>query len=87
VSGATLLSLLPATAATCGLVLVARGSTPAREVGVVLLVACGTAVAGSAALAALRFRSLPVGLLAAPGLVATQAAYLGGFLHGVARGR
>jgi hypothetical protein len=42
-------------------------------------------VVASSTFAALRFRSARVGLLAAPALVATQGAYVAGFLHGVAR--
>jgi Glycosyl transferase family 2 len=87
VSAATLLSLLPAAAAVLGVVLVAAGSGPARELGVALLVAFVLAVVGSAALAAVRFRSISVGLLVAPGLVATQAAYVAGFVDGFVRGR
>jgi len=84
---ATLLSLLPVASAGLGLALLASGSSRGRDVGVALLIAYGLAVAGSATLGALRFRSLQVGLLAAPALVATQAAYVAGFLAGVARRR
>ncbi|MGE5691557.1 MAG: glycosyltransferase [Pseudomonadota bacterium] len=85
-SGETAVSLLPAAAAVGGLCLAGVGSGRAREVGVALAGASAAAVAGAAALAGLRFRSAPVGLLAAPGLVLTQAAYVGGFARGFARG-
>jgi glycosyltransferase involved in cell wall biosynthesis len=84
-SGATLLSLLPLLSAVAGLVLVAAGSGAARVVGAVLVAAYAVALLGSSALAAVRFHSVAVGLLAAPALIATQVVYVLGFLRGVAR--
>jgi hypothetical protein len=86
-SKATLLSLLPVASAGVGVVLLASGSSRARDAGVALLVAYGVVVAGSATLGAVRFHSLRVGLLAAPALVATQAAYVAGFVRGLVGGR
>jgi glycosyltransferase involved in cell wall biosynthesis len=86
-SGATTLSLAPAAAAVVGFTLLGAGSPEARRVGAVLVAAYGAALLGSSTLAALRFGSLKVGLLAAPSLVATQAAYVAGFLNGILRGR
>ncbi len=86
-SVATTFSLAPAACATLGVSLLGLGTADFRRLGAGLVVAYGAAVAGSATLAALRFRSAPVGLLAAPALVATQAAYVSGFLRGVVRGR
>jgi glycosyltransferase involved in cell wall biosynthesis len=83
VSFATTLSLVPAACAVVGTVLVATGSGVAAASGVALVTAYGIVVLGAAALAALRFRSLAVGALTAPGLVLTQAAYVAGFLRGV----
>ncbi len=83
-SAATTLSLLPAAAAALGVSLLAAGS---KQAGVGLVGAYGAAVLGSAAHSALRFRSLPVGLLTAPALIATHATYVAGFVDGLARGR
>jgi glycosyltransferase involved in cell wall biosynthesis len=85
VSSATTLSLLPAGCAALGSALLLFGPRGAHDAGVVLVGAYGAAVAGSAVLAALRFRSLPVGLLAAPALVLTQATYVAGFVRGLTR--
>jgi hypothetical protein len=82
VSAATLLSVLPLAAGVVGLVLLAVDA----RAGAVLLVAAALAILASAALAAVRFQSLRVGLLAVPALVLTQAAYLGGFVRGLASG-
>jgi hypothetical protein len=86
-SVATTLSLLPAACAAAGLALLASGAGDERRVGAVLVAAYAAVIGGSGALAALRFRSVQVGLLAALTLVATQAAYVAGFLCGIARGR
>jgi glycosyltransferase involved in cell wall biosynthesis len=83
-SAATTLSLVPAASAVVGLSFLALGS---RQIGAWLVGAYGAAVLGSASHSALRFRSLAVGLLAAPALVATHAAYVAGFLGGLARGK
>jgi glycosyltransferase involved in cell wall biosynthesis len=82
VSVATALSLAPAAVAVCGIVLLATGSV---DVGLALVAAYGAAVVVSTFLAALRFRSVGVGLLAAPAFVGTQAAYVGGFIRGFVR--
>jgi len=82
VSTATTLSLVPAACALAGASLVAAGSGRATKAGVALVAVYGGAVAGSALLASLRFRSLRVGSLAAPALVLTQGAYVAGFLRG-----
>jgi glycosyltransferase involved in cell wall biosynthesis len=79
VSAATALSLLPAAVAVCGIVLLAAGFFTA---GVVLVAAYAAAVLVTTSLAALRFRSLLVGLLAVPAFVATHAAYVAGFVRG-----
>ena len=86
-SSATALSLAPLACAAFGAALLAWGSGDTRRAGTALVVAYGATVAVSATLAAIRFRSLRVGLLAAPAVVATQGTYLAGFLHGFARGR
>lgn len=82
-SGETAVSLLPAAAALGGVCLAAGASGRAREVGVAIAGASCLAIAAAAALAGLRFRSGRVALLAAPGLVLTQAAYVGGFARGL----
>ena len=56
-----------------------------QAVGVGLVGAYVAAVVGSTLLAALRFRSARVGLLAAPAFVGTQAAYVAGFIRGFLR--
>jgi glycosyltransferase involved in cell wall biosynthesis len=87
VSTATTLSLVPAGCALIGVALFASGSAGAMRAGAVLVAAYVVIVAGSAILAALRFRSARVGILALPGLVLTQASYIVGFLRGIVRGR
>jgi hypothetical protein len=84
-SVATSLSLLPAGCAVVGVVLAAAGSGVTRTVGIGLLAGYGTLILTSAFLAAVRFRSLTVGALAAPSLVATHVAYVGGFIQGLFR--
>jgi glycosyltransferase involved in cell wall biosynthesis len=81
-SGATALSLVPAAAAVVGAVLVLLGGG-ARTAGFVLLLAYGAALIVSGIHAALRFRSLAVGLLQPFAVVASQAIYLAGFVRGV----
>jgi glycosyltransferase involved in cell wall biosynthesis len=83
VSPATTFSLLPAACAVAGLLLLVFGSAPLVTAGIVLVALYGGAVAGSALLAAVRFRSPAVGLLAAPALLLTQAVYVAGFLRGL----
>jgi len=86
-SAATLLSLAPLLCAVAGLVLLGVGSGTTRLVGVVLAAAYGIALLASGALAAVRFHSVAVGLLAVPALVATQVVYIAGFLRGLVRRR
>jgi glycosyltransferase involved in cell wall biosynthesis len=85
VSTATALTLAPAAVAVGGLVLIGTGSAGVRDVGFGLVAAYAAAVLVSTMLAALRFRSARVGLLAAPIFVATHAAYVAGFAHGFVR--
>jgi glycosyltransferase involved in cell wall biosynthesis len=86
-SAATMLSLAPAACALVGVLLLVLGGGVLFELGVGLVAAYGVVLAASTALAALRFRSLRVGLLAAPALIATQAAYVAGFARGIATRR
>ena len=81
-SGATALSLAPAAAAVAGVALVLVGGS-ARTVGFVLLLAYAAALVLSGIHAAFRFRSIAVGLLQPPAVVASQGAYLGGFVRGL----
>jgi glycosyltransferase involved in cell wall biosynthesis len=83
VSSATTLSLLPAASAAAGVLLVVLGSGRTARAGGGLVAVYGLVVASSALLSALRFRSLTVGLLAAPALVLTQATYVAGFVRGL----
>jgi glycosyltransferase involved in cell wall biosynthesis len=87
VSSATTLSLVPAAGALAGLLVVAFGPRPLRGPGAALVGAYGAAVVGSAGLAAARFRSVRVGALAVPGLLATQSVYVAGFVRGLAARR
>jgi glycosyltransferase involved in cell wall biosynthesis len=87
VSSATTLSLVPAGCALVGAALAVVGPRDARHAGMLLLGGYAAVVVSSAGLAAARFRSARVGALAAPALVATQAAYVTGFLSGLVRGR
>jgi hypothetical protein len=86
-SAATMLSLAPAACALAGIVLLVLGGGVLFELGVGFVAAYGVVLAASTGLAALRFRSLRVGLLAAPALIATQAAYVAGFARGIATRR
>jgi glycosyltransferase involved in cell wall biosynthesis len=81
-SGASGLSVASAVAAFVGVALLIPGGA-AREVGFVLLLAYALALAASGAHAAARFHSLRVGLLQPGAVIATQAAYLVGFLGGL----
>jgi glycosyltransferase involved in cell wall biosynthesis len=87
VSSATTLSLVPVGCALLGAAFLALGPRDVRQAGFVLVGAYGAGLAASAGLAAARFRSLRVGALAAPGLAATQAAYIAGFVRGFAQAR
>jgi glycosyltransferase involved in cell wall biosynthesis len=84
---ATTMSLLPAAAAVLGLLFVVAGTGRLRDVGIVLVGLYAVRVALSATLSAVRFRSPRVGLVTIPALVATQAAYIGGFMQGLIRRR
>jgi hypothetical protein len=81
-SAATALSLAPALAAIVGAVLLAGGGT-LRTIGVVLLLAYAAALLLSGLHAAVRFRSVAVGALEPPAVVASQAAYVVGFVAGL----
>jgi glycosyltransferase involved in cell wall biosynthesis len=83
---ATALSLAPTVAAAVGAVLLVAG-VHLGTVGAVLVLAYAAALAVSGLHASLRFRSLTVGLLQPPAVVASQAAYMVGFVRGLARGR
>jgi glycosyltransferase involved in cell wall biosynthesis len=83
---ATAASLVPALAALSGLAFLFAGGG-LRPVGLVLVLACAAALVASGLHAALRFRSLAVGLLEPPTVVASQVAYLYGFIRGLALGR
>jgi glycosyltransferase involved in cell wall biosynthesis len=83
-SSATALSLAPAAAALAGGALLLIGGA-AQSAGVVLLVAYVGAMAASGIHAAARFRSFAVGLLEPPAVMASQVAYIFGFIRGVAR--
>ncbi|MGH3083604.1 MAG: glycosyltransferase [Gaiellaceae bacterium] len=80
--GVTAFSVAPALAAIVGGSLVLAGGR-GRPVGTVIVLAYGAALAVSGAHAAVRFRSVPVGLLEPPAVVASQAAYLWGFVRGL----
>jgi glycosyltransferase involved in cell wall biosynthesis len=81
-SGATALSLAPALAALIGVVLLLVGDG-VRVVGGVLVLVYLAALLLSGLHAAVRFRSLLVGLAEPAAVVATQAAYLAGFVRGL----
>ena len=81
-SGATALSLAPAAAAVAGAALLLVGGG-ARTVGIVLLLAYAAALAASGVHAGVRFRSLAVTFLQPLAVVASQAAYLAGFMRGL----
>src|SRR5207247_2107995 len=80
----TALSIAPLGLAALGGVILAEAPSGARQTGAWLVAGYAATVVGSAALAGVRFRSLAVGLLAAPALVATQGAYVTGFVSGLA---
>jgi glycosyltransferase involved in cell wall biosynthesis len=84
ISSATTFSLVPPAAALLGAALVVLGPSSAQRTGVILVGAYCVILVGSGLLAALRFRSARVGGLALPGLVLTQAAYVAGYVRGVA---
>ena len=82
-SGATALSLLPPSAALAGAALVLAEGV-AYPLGLALLVAYAAALGISGIHAAARFRSLTIGVLEPPAVVASQAAYVCGFVRGIA---
>jgi hypothetical protein len=81
-----LVTLVPFLLGLAAIPLVIAGGT-ARELGIALLVVYGLTLAGAAAVGAFRFRSLRVGALALPALVASHIAYAVGFVRGVLRPR
>jgi glycosyltransferase involved in cell wall biosynthesis len=81
-SAATALSLAPAVAAIVGLGLLATSGT-FQTVGAILVLAYGAALLLSGVHAAVRFRSFAVGALEPIAVVASQAAYLVGFVRGL----
>jgi glycosyltransferase involved in cell wall biosynthesis len=81
-SRATALSLAPVFTAVAGGVLLVAGGPPER-VGLVLVLAYAAALVLSGIHAALRFRSVIVGALEPPAVVASQVAYLAGFALGL----
>ena len=81
-SVATAFSLAPAAAAVVGGVLLAIGGR-VETVGAVLVFSYVAALAASGLHAALRFRSVAVGVLEPLAVVASQLAYFGGFLRGL----
>ena len=83
---ATALSLAPTAAAAAGGVLLAAGVS-IGAVGAGLVLAYAAALAASGLHASLRFRSLAVGVLQPPAVVASQATYMVGFVRGLTRGR
>jgi glycosyltransferase involved in cell wall biosynthesis len=90
-SGATALSLGPAAAAVVGATFVLVGGG-LRDAGLALLVAYGVVLTVSGIHAAARFRSLALGVLQPPAVLASQATYVVGFVRGLmesprARGR
>lgn len=85
-SGATALSLLPLTAALAGAILVLAEGV-GYPLGLVLVIAYGAALAISGIHAAARFRSPAIGALEPPAVIASQAAYVCGFVRGIAERR
>jgi hypothetical protein len=85
-SGATARSLAPATAAITGGALLLIGGG-VHTTGLILVILYAGALAASGIHAAVRFRSLAVGVLEPVAVLATQAAYVCGFVRGLAAGR
>ncbi|MGZ4315477.1 MAG: glycosyltransferase family 2 protein [Gaiellaceae bacterium] len=82
-SGATALSLVPLSAAVAGgAIVLADGAL--YPLGLGLVIAYAAALAASGIHAAARFRSLEVGVLEPPAVVASQVAYVCGFVRGLA---
>jgi glycosyltransferase involved in cell wall biosynthesis len=80
-SVATAASLAPAAAALGGVVFLLVGGG-LRVAGAVLVLACAAALLASGIHAAVRFRSLRVGLLEPPMVLVSQATYVIGFVRG-----
>ncbi len=81
-SRATALSLAPAAAAFVGALLLFTGGTLHR-IGLTLVLTYAAALVLSGIHAAIRFRSVAVGALEPPAVIASQAAYLVGFALGL----
>ncbi len=81
-SAATALSFAPVGAAPAGIALLFAGGT-AYEVGLALVLAFAASLVVSGIHAAVRFRSVAVGALEPLAVVASQVAYLAGFLGGL----
>jgi len=81
-SAATALSLTPVVAALAGATLLLVGVS-LRTAGFALLLTYAAALSASGLHAAARFQSLMVGVLQPPAVIASQAAYLSGFLRGL----
>jgi hypothetical protein len=79
---ATALSLAPAAAAVVGVALLLAGGA-LRTAGLVLVLTYAGALVASGIHAAVRFRSLLVGALEPPAVMASQAVYLAGFARGL----
>jgi glycosyltransferase involved in cell wall biosynthesis len=84
-SAVTALSLAPAASAFIGVGLLRSDEPAARRIGMATVACYALAVGASSAVAARRFRSPLVGVLAAPALVLTHAAYATGFVRGLLR--
>ncbi len=82
ISRATALSVTPLLAAVAAVGLVLTGGT-SRTIGLVILGVYGIGLALTALFAALRFRSISVGLLTPVVVVVTQGAYVAGFARGL----
>ena len=82
-SGATALSLVPLSTAVAGGAIVLAGGA-LYPLGLALVIAYAAALVASGIHAAARFRSPAVGLLEPPAVVASQAAYVCGFVRGLA---
>ena len=85
-SGATALSLVPLTVAVAGgLLVLTEGATSALGVGLISAYVAALAVSGVHA--AVRFRSPAVGALEPPAVIASQVAYVCGFVRGLSERR
>jgi glycosyltransferase involved in cell wall biosynthesis len=80
---ATARSLAPAAAAVIGASLLLGGGA-VHSAALALILVCGAALLVSGVRAGFRFRSAAVGVLQPPAVIVTQAAYLYGFVRGLA---